>query len=457
MSNYFVDFPVYGKGKLKLNKIIEGVEFKICLGVLCNRDGGRGVWKPLGDFNKYKDSKDGRFYKCRDCRNHKEIIPVKNIKIKETNGVTYKLCIGVLCSTENIEGIWKTLDNFTKSKNSNDGYFRICKGCKNTKLIKSSSEKKQERAPNKTIDGIIHKICFGKLCKKNNGVWKPLEKFNKCKETNDGYSYTCKNCKSYDPIKIQKRKEREFIIEENRNCKEKTCKMCKLKLSVDMFHKKGKYYGDNKPLYVANCKECTNRKILKKKPIQNPNEYRDGILGRVCAVCNEWKTENECYKFKTKRLISRCIECFRIYQKNHRKELKMDEERYIKYKKMKSEFNKTNTHAKISGNLRRRMRSIVSANVTDKTSFKLVGIDVSGLKRYLESKFQEGMTWDNYGTGWHIDHIIPCAAFDLTRKDEQLRCFNYHNLQPLWSEENLIKGDKYVFNPVLEIKLYHHS
>lgn len=55
------------------------------------------------------------------------------------------------------------------------------------------------------------------------------------------------------------------------------------------------------------------------------------------------------------------------------------------------------------------------------------------------------MNWDNHGRGkgkWNIDHIYPCASFDLNKESEQKKCFNYTNLQPLWSEENLKKSDK---------------
>ena len=53
------------------------------------------------------------------------------------------------------------------------------------------------------------------------------------------------------------------------------------------------------------------------------------------------------------------------------------------------------------------------------------------------------MTWKNWGVkGWHLDHIIPCASFDLSLPEEQKKCFHYTNLQPLWAEDNLSKGSK---------------
>lgn len=47
------------------------------------------------------------------------------------------------------------------------------------------------------------------------------------------------------------------------------------------------------------------------------------------------------------------------------------------------------------------------------------------------------------GGNWHVDHIRPCASFDLTDKEQQLVCFNWRNLQPLWSSENISKSDDY--------------
>lgn len=61
---------------------------------------------------------------------------------------------------------------------------------------------------------------------------------------------------------------------------------------------------------------------------------------------------------------------------------------------------------------------------------------------------------ENYGKIWEVDHIIPCAAFDLSNSFEQRRCFNWRNLQPLLSKDNMKKGQRYVFDIKKELELY---
>jgi len=72
----------------------------------------------------------------------------------------------------------------------------------------------------------------------------------------------------------------------------------------------------------------------------------------------------------------------------------------------------------------------------------LLGCTVEELRAHLEKQFKRGMSWSNYGR-WHIDHIRPCASFDLTDPEQQRICFHYSNLQPLWAEENMRKGAKH--------------
>ena len=70
---------------------------------------------------------------------------------------------------------------------------------------------------------------------------------------------------------------------------------------------------------------------------------------------------------------------------------------------------------------------------------------VEQLKQHLESKFQPGMSWDNWTTdGWHIDHIKPLSSFNLNDRKQLLSACHYTNLQPLWAKDNLSKSDKIV-------------
>lgn len=67
-----------------------------------------------------------------------------------------------------------------------------------------------------------------------------------------------------------------------------------------------------------------------------------------------------------------------------------------------------------------------------------IGCSMDEFMRHIESKFLPGMSWDNRST-WHLDHIRPCATFDLMDPEQQRVCFNYLNLQPLWSTDNIKK------------------
>ncbi len=100
---------------------------------------------------------------------------------------------------------------------------------------------------------------------------------------------------------------------------------------------------------------------------------------------------------------------------------------------------------RIADSLRSRVRKLLRGGYKSAPTLKLLGCSVENFKIYLESKFESGMSWENYGVGfgkWNIDHIMPCAIFDLTREAHQQRCFHFSNMQPMWFEENMAKGAK---------------
>jgi predicted DNA-binding protein YlxM (UPF0122 family) len=99
--------------------------------------------------------------------------------------------------------------------------------------------------------------------------------------------------------------------------------------------------------------------------------------------------------------------------------------------------------------LGRRIRDALAKYGGEKAdrTMDLIGCSVKELRTHLESQFEHGMNWENWTVnGWHIDHIRPCASFDLTDPEQQRQCFHYSNLQPLWAEDNIKKSDTWEGN-----------
>jgi hypothetical protein len=104
--------------------------------------------------------------------------------------------------------------------------------------------------------------------------------------------------------------------------------------------------------------------------------------------------------------------------------------------------------------LRSRLKKALKGRKTEKT-MEYIGCDIEFLKTWIEFRFEHDMTWDNNGTLWHIDHILPVNAFDFEIKTDITVCNHWTNLQPLYKEENLIKHDKielhHYFNNIINI------
>lgn len=70
----------------------------------------------------------------------------------------------------------------------------------------------------------------------------------------------------------------------------------------------------------------------------------------------------------------------------------------------------------------------------------IIGCDQRFFRHWISSQFTKGMSWDNHGTKWHIDHRIPCKAFDLTNHLQVAACYHFSNLCPLCAKNNLRKS-----------------
>lgn len=110
-----------------------------------------------------------------------------------------------------------------------------------------------------------------------------------------------------------------------------------------------------------------------------------------------------------------------------------------KWTKEKSE---TDLNFKIGKNIRVRVWWALQAKaVKSARTLELLGCSLPEFRAHIEKQFRPGMSWSNHGL-WHLDHIRPCASFDLTNPTQQRQCFNFSNQQPLWKKDNLRKGAK---------------
>jgi hypothetical protein len=94
---------------------------------------------------------------------------------------------------------------------------------------------------------------------------------------------------------------------------------------------------------------------------------------------------------------------------------------------------------RLSSDLRRALHGTLSDEKTE----ALIGCSTSTLRAHLQTHFLPTMNWDNYGrSGWHMDHIAPCAVFNLADPDQIAMCYHYTNLRPTWAADNHRKSGK---------------
>jgi len=112
---------------------------------------------------------------------------------------------------------------------------------------------------------------------------------------------------------------------------------------------------------------------------------------------------------------------------------------------------------KLNKNIRSGMCTTLNGSKKGRHWETLVGFTLEELRRHLEKQFKAGMTWENYGPHWHIDHKIPISAFNFKTPEhiDFKRCWALENLQPLEAEKNIKKWAKLEipFQPSLAINM----
>lgn len=119
----------------------------------------------------------------------------------------------------------------------------------------------------------------------------------------------------------------------------------------------------------------------------------------------------------------------RLYYQEHKKER-------AKYRRLRRA---NNDLVRLSENLRATVNRGFKTYIKNKHTEEILGCSFEEFRLYIEKKFKDGMTWENYGE-WELDHIIPISS--ASTEEEVYKLNHYTNFQPLWLEENRKKGDK---------------
>jgi len=186
------------------------------------------------------------------------------------------------------------------------------------------------------------------------------------------------------------------------------------------------YYDFNKSNNKKNglrseCRVCQN--FLAKK-------YREKNCEKINQSHIEWKKNNP-EKYRLHKKINKIT-----YRVKHSDKVREHHRKYM------NEKYKNDIFYSLSSKLRSRLNIFIKSKNIKKQNktFEIIGCSPEFLKIYIENQFTEGMSWELMGKYIHIDHIIPLSS--ANNEEEVYKLCHYTNLQPLWSEDNLKKGDK---------------
>jgi hypothetical protein len=226
----------------------------------------------------------------------------------------------------------------------------------------------------------------------------------------------------------------------------KVCSSCLIKKKIEEFGK-NKSQRDGLHYY---CKKC-----VRDKSKQNTSKYKE--------YQKQWRENNKEsvkeYQKKYKRdnrekineyARNRPIDKKRKANCSEKKKRRDKERRQIQaYKEKRKGYLKQKYHSDIQFSTKKkfeaRLNYLLEKNDVIE-SVSLIGCTIPKYKAYLEQRFVEGMTWENYGTIWSIDRIIPFVKWDLTNPEEAALCYHYANSTPLFTTTRIVDGVEHIGN-----------
>lgn len=227
----------------------------------------------------------------------------------------------------------------------------------------------------------------------------------------------CTKCKEIkDIINFVKDKRRKFEIGSN-------CRICHSEINK-------KWQKKNKE--KINKQRIEYRKLNKEKCLKREREWKRKNRGKFIKWSKNWRTKNP----------KKVQDYGRQYRDINKEKIKKYHKEYCK--NWLREKLKKDPKARLNSRIATAIYQVLKNNKAGRKWETLVGYTLQDLTHHLEKQFNDKMNWQNYGSYWHIDHIVPKSWFPYQTAEEQAfrNCWALANLQPLEAKANLIKSNK---------------
>jgi len=200
----------------------------------------------------------------------------------------------------------------------------------------------------------------------------------------------------------------------------KFCNKCKLEKRLTEFYKD----KCTKSGYRSGCIKCYNITTEERIKKYSRLETKDK---KVCIKCNLGKSLNEFYKDKCRKsgYRSHCKLCQHKYSNS-----------YINTRR------RYDPEYKLLGNMRVRLYDALKGKSKSQSTLQLICIDFETFTKWIQFQFEDGMTMQNYGSAWHLDHVLPISSFNLLDEQELHKAMNWMNIRPLSPLKNIKKSNK---------------
>ena len=213
---------------------------------------------------------------------------------------------------------------------------------------------------------------------------------------------------------------------------------------------KNDYERERRKNNCSEDKKEKDRNRYMKQQLQVTEVILDPNKNKTCSICNIEKPETNFHAAKNKGHIrAMCKDCSSIKRKEHYKENReaiIKQTNDYKVKKMNAE-----PIFKMERRIRTRIYCAFKAQSHKKNNrtWKYLDCTAPEFQKWIEYQLYDGMTMENYGKFWHIDHVVPCSKFDLSDEEQVKNCFSWKNLRPFRSEKNNQKSNKIIVHHIV--------